>query len=109
MTKSQDLFDLREVCAYYGYSESTVRRRVRDAREGKGSFPLPLFPSRSRNLWKRSDIENWSGEKGEVITFTPSLVSPMLPVRPQNLSQVHKGLQALGVKLPVQQGNESDN
>jgi len=101
MPKSQNLFDIADVCAYFGLSESTVRRRVRESRDGQGNFPLPLFGSGCRVLWRKSDIENWRGEDGEVITFTPSLIPPTSKaILSQSKEQVRKGLEALGIKLP---------
>ena len=97
MKKSEDLFDLTDICNYFGLSESTIRRRVRNSREGNGNFPLPLFSSGSRVLWRKSDIENWAGEDANTIMFTaPSIPTP---VPPKNAAQVRKGLEALGVKF----------
>ena len=106
--KSQNLLGITEICDFFGLSETTIRRKVRASREGKGNFPLPLFQSGCRTLWRRSDVEAWRGE-AEVVAFTPSLIPPIPPVQIQNLSQTHKRLEALGVKLPVQPGNESNN
>ena len=100
-TKNDDLLTLAEVCSYFGLSESTIRRKVRDSRDGNGNFPLPLFGSKCRVLWRKSDIENWSGEDGDTMTFTPSLPPPM-PYVERNLAKVHKQLAALGVRLPTQ-------
>jgi len=105
MKKSNDLLNLVEVCGYYGLSEATVRRRVREARQGRGNFPLPLFGSGCRVLWRKIDIESWQGEDAEVITFTPSPVPSVhhaAQIKPS--AQVRKGLEALGVKLPPQTG-----
>ena len=62
MKKSQNLLTIGEVCTYFGLSESVIRRKVRDTREGRGTFPLPLFKSGHRLLWRKCDIENWTGE-----------------------------------------------
>ena len=101
MQKSPDLLDLADICAYFGLSESTVRRKVRDSRDSKGNFPLPLFKSGCRVLWRRADIENWKGEDGEVITLAPpppvSLSRQAGQVKSE--AQIRKGLEALGVKL----------
>jgi hypothetical protein len=97
---SDDLMDLRGVCDYFGFSESTARRKIRDTREGKGNFILPLFGSKCRILFRRSDVENWRGEDSEVIHFTPSL-PPSKPQVEQNMTKIHKQLAELGVRLPV--------
>ena len=60
MNKNNDLFTIQEVCQYYGLSEQTIRRRIRESREGTGSFPKPIFGFGKRGLWHREDIENWS-------------------------------------------------
>ena len=60
MNKNNDLFTIQEVCQYYGLSEQTIRRRIRESREGAGSFPRPIFGYGRKALWRRSDIENWS-------------------------------------------------
>jgi len=106
MKKSEDLLNITDLCNYFGLSESTIRRKVRDSRDGQGTFPISLFKSGCRVLWRRSDIENWNGEDGEVIRYT---ASPTLPAtQPKTSAQVRKGLEALGVKLSPT-GNELNN
>ena len=97
MQTSNDLVGLDFVCSYFGLSASSIRRRVREAREGNNSFPLPLFRASHRLVWRRSCIENWRGEDVEVITFAPSL--PQHPVQMKTSAQVRKRLEALD-KLP---------
>ena len=67
--KSDDLFDLSEVAAYFGISESTVRRKVRRSRKNGCGFPIPLLSARSRLLWRKSDILDFKGEDAETIDF----------------------------------------
>ena len=98
---SEDLIDLKGVCDYFGLSESSIRRKIRDTREGKGNFVLPLFGSKCRIVFRRSDIESWGGEDAEVATFTLSLPPPATQGLP-SCAQVRKGLEALGIKYPVQ-------
>jgi predicted DNA-binding transcriptional regulator AlpA len=98
---SDDLIDLEGVCNYFGLSESTIRRKIRETREGRGNFVLPLFGHKHRIVFRRSDIEGWRGEDAEVVTFTPSLPPPNRQVLP-SIAEVRKGLEALGVKLPPQ-------
>ena len=101
MKTNNDLFSIVEVCTYFGLSESTIRRKVRDSRDGVGNFPLPLFGSKCRVLWRKSDIESWRGEDADTIIFSPSQVSPAPQVAPlKSNAQVHRELKALGVKLP---------
>ena len=97
MKKSDDLFDLNDMCNYFGLSESTIRRRVRNSRDGNGNFPLPLFASGSRVLWRKSEIESWRGEDAETITFTATPGPPSVQTRHAN--QVRKGLEELGIKF----------
>jgi predicted DNA-binding transcriptional regulator AlpA len=68
MTKSNDLLTIQEVCQFYGLSEQTIRRRIRESRKGIGSFPRPIFGYGRKALWHREDIENWQEklpEQGE--------------------------------------------
>jgi predicted DNA-binding transcriptional regulator AlpA len=108
MNSNPDLFDLNQVCTYFSLSESSIRRKVRQAREGVGNFPLPLFGSGCRVLFKKSDIENWNGEEAEVIAYTPSLTLPPHPTAlTKNQTQVRKALeQEFGIKLPPVTSNE---
>ena len=110
MQPNPDLIDLAGVCAYFNLSESSIRRKVRDSRDGIGNFPLPLFKSRCRVLWRKSDIEAWRGEDAETVSFTPSQV-PLghSAVQIPSSAQVRKGLEALGVRLPRLTGNETGN
>jgi len=101
MSTSPDLIDLAGVCVYFNLSESSIRRKVRDSREGRGNFPLPLFRSRCRVLWRRADIEAWQGEDGETVMFTPSHVPPaQRAIELPNGDQVRRSLEAFGINLP---------
>ena len=105
MTKSQDLWDINEVAAYFGTSESTIRRKVKKRRENGYGFVPPLFSAGSRLLWRRADIESWQGEGSEeVVMFMPS-TPPMPPVSQQSHAQVQRELQKLGVRLPKTDNN----
>lgn len=99
MQKSSELLDIREVGAHFGLSESSIRRRIKATRNGTSNFPLPLFSSGSRVLFRKADILSWAGEEADVITFTPSPVPQV--TMPQSNTQVRKGLEALGIRLPV--------
>ena len=55
-------YNIVDVCQHYGLSESTIRRKVREAREGISTFPLPLFGKGNRVMWRKDDIVNWEGE-----------------------------------------------
>ena len=61
----KEFFDLNDVCTYFCLSPSTVHRLIRESREGTRNFPLPLFKSGCRILWRRADIEGWTGEVTE--------------------------------------------
>ena len=95
------LLDLAAVCGWFGVSESTIRRRMRERREGISTFPLPLFKSHCRLVWRKSDIVNWSGEDGEVF-HAPLSPIPSFPKvsTAQSNDQARKELLGLGVRLP---------
>ena len=98
---SDDLLTLTDLCSRFGISESTVRRRVRNARDGSESFPIPLFPHGCKLVWKRADVEAWGGEGAiEKITFNSASVPPTSQSA-QNLNpaQVRRGLEKLGVRF----------
>jgi len=96
--KSNDLFDIGDICDYFGISEATVRRRIRERKEGIGTFPLPLFKAGCRVLWRKDDVLAWRGE-ADAIDFTSSPVPQIPHVLPINATQVRKGLEALGIKF----------
>jgi predicted DNA-binding transcriptional regulator AlpA len=108
MKTNADLLNLTEVASYFSLSPSTIRRKVRETRQGLNNFPLPLFSSNCKLLWKKSDIENWNGEEAEVIAYTPSLTLPPHPTAlTKNQTQVRKALeQEFGIKLPPVTSNE---
>ena len=106
MKKNDDLFSMADVCDFFGLSESTIRRKVRNSRDGTGNFPLPLFGSGCRVLWRKDDILNWGGEDSEVVRFHHLPIQPPhQPVKTMSNPQVLRGLERLGVKLPVQPDN----
>ena len=97
MKKSSDLWDITEVAAYFGVSESTIRRKVRKSRENGIGFIIPLFSAGSRLLWRKSDVLAWQGEgAAEAVMFMPS----MPPVLQQSHEQIQNELRRLGVRLP---------
>jgi len=105
MKTNPDLFDIGDVCQFFNLSESTVRRHIRERKEGTGTFPLPLFKSKCRNLWRRADITAWRGEADvEVVTLTGSLTSPTPPVQP--LAETRKRLAS---EFGIQLDGESNN
>ena len=69
MQKSIEFVNIQEVCEYYGLSEQTIRRRIKEAKKGRSSFPKPIFGYGRKALWRRSEIENWTetepGETGQ--------------------------------------------
>jgi predicted DNA-binding transcriptional regulator AlpA len=101
MKKSPDLFDITDLSNHFGISESTIRRRVRASRNGQSNFPLPLFGSGYRVLWRKADVLAWAGEDSETLSFNPSPF-PLIPqkVQTQNAAQIRRGLESLGVRLP---------
>ena len=68
MTKSSDLLNIQDVCKFYGLSEQTIRRRIKDSKEGISSFPRPIFGYGRKALWRRSEIENWTETEQEQAT-----------------------------------------
>jgi len=96
--KNPELFDMVEVCNYFGFSETTTRRRIRESREGRGNFPLPLFKSGSKVLWRKIDIESWAGEEAGSTTFTPSMIPTTSSIPTKSDAQVRRELETLGVK-----------
>jgi len=107
MKKNFDVFSMTDVCNYFGLSESTIRKKVRESREGKGNFPLPLFKSGCKVLWRKSDIETWHGEDGEVVHFMSTGTSATSEA-PLNLAETHKRLAKLGISLPQANGTHQN-
>ena len=102
MTKSLELWGIKEVAAYYGVSETTIRRKVRKRRENGFGFVIPIFSQGSKLLWRRVDVENFQCEDVEPIVFNSSPVpSPQM----KSHEQAQRELRALGVKLPNQSNN----
>ena len=105
---SDDLMTLDEIANYFRIGKSTVRKKVKQAREQEGLFPLPLFGRGCKLLWRKTDIENWSGENS-VIEFTPSLTLPTHATQTKNQVQVRKGLkQRHGIDVSPQGNNEAN-
>ena len=72
MKKKSDLMNIQDVCRYYNLSEQTIRRRIREAKQGVSRFPTPIFGYGRKALWHRKDIEDYreteSGQAGTVDT-----------------------------------------
>lgn len=64
MKENAEIMTLKEVSAYFGLSEQTIRRRMKDARNGRSTFPRPIFgPGGRKALWRKTDIESWNETK----------------------------------------------
>jgi predicted DNA-binding transcriptional regulator AlpA len=109
MKLTTDLLTLSEVAVHFMISESSVRRKVRLAREGACNFPMPIFARNCSLRWKRSDIENWDGENS-VIEFTPSLSLPTYPTaQVKSRNQTHRELKSKhGIDVSPQRNNDTD-
>jgi len=59
MGKSSEVLTIQEVAQFYGVSEQTVQRRIRDSREGRGTFPRSVFGFGRKALFHRAEIEQW--------------------------------------------------
>jgi len=93
--------NVKQVAEHFGVSESTIRRRIRERKDGEGSFPVPVFGFNRVARWRRFDIENWSETEPEIIAIeTSAQVS-------RRVKAARSGLAALGYKVP--KGNESNN
>jgi hypothetical protein len=106
MKTNPELFDLADVCAYFNLSESSIRRRIRAAKNGTSNFPLPLFSS-GRVLFRRDLIVNWTGEDSETIEYNP--LSPSTTpqvIQTKTDAQVRKGLARFGIDLPPHAGTK---
>jgi predicted DNA-binding transcriptional regulator AlpA len=68
MSKNQNLMTVKEVAEYYGLSVQSIRRRLKESKEKRGSFPSPVFGfgNKRKLLFHRSEIEGWKEtEHGE--------------------------------------------
>ena len=94
MTKDQELWNIKQVATFYAVSESTIRRRIRERKNGEGTFPIPIFGFGRVARWRRSDIEIWNEEVPEII----SVETPAQQNRKVELAL--DGLAGLGYKVP---------
>ena len=59
MSKSTDLLSVEEVAAFFGLSVQSIRRRLQESKQGKSSFPSPIFGYGRKALFHRAEIEGW--------------------------------------------------
>ncbi len=69
----------REIKNRYGWSDSTLWRRVRDGRQGIGVFPLPVYIPNGRRVWRRSEIEAWEAALATVPPPRRPTPAPAVP------------------------------
>ena len=60
MKKNSNLFKIQEVAQYFGLSVQSIRRRIKEAKQNKSSFPRPVFGYNRKALWRRPEIESWN-------------------------------------------------
>jgi len=83
MTQDKTMWTIQQICDFYGLSEQTIRRRIRDAKAKKSSFPKPVFGYGRKGLWHAEDIINWS-EKGRTANSSSSGGGRALVIALQN-------------------------
>ena len=86
--------NVKQVAEYFGISESTLRRRLRDRKNGEGTFPTPIFGFNKVARWRRYDIENWYETGPDIITVeSPTQIN-------RKVESAKKSLTTLGIKVP---------
>ena len=93
MTKDLEFWNIKQVAEYYGVSESTIRRRIRDRKNGIGTFIIPVFGFGKVAKFRRADVESWNEDVPEVITVE----TPAQQNRKVELAQ--KGLADFGIRV----------
>ena len=94
LSKDLEFWNIKQVAKYYDVSESTIRRRIRDRKNGIGSFIIPVFGFGKVAKFRRSDVENWNEVEPEIITVeTPTQ-------RNRKVELAQQGLASLGIKVP---------
>jgi predicted DNA-binding transcriptional regulator AlpA len=89
-----ELWDIKQVAEYFCVSESTIRRRLRDRKNGIGSFIVPVFGFSRIARWRREDIENWNEQEPEIVMVET------LTQRNRKVELAQDGLATLGIKVP---------
>jgi excisionase family DNA binding protein len=64
MSKSTDLLTVQEVAQFYGVSVQSIRRRIKESKENRGSFPSPVFGYGRKALFHRKEVEQWKEKPG---------------------------------------------
>ena len=93
MNKDLEFWNTKQVAAYFGVSESTIRRRIRDRKNGVGTFLIPVFGFGKIAKFRRSDVENWSSAVPEIVMVE----TPAQQNRKVELAQ--EGLARFGIKV----------
>ena len=90
---NEELMNVNQVAAYFGVSVSTIRRRLRDRKNGDGTFLVPVFGFGKIARFRRSDVENFCEVVPEIVTVeTPAQQN-------HRVEQAKKGLAGLGIKV----------
>ena len=87
------LLTLNEVSEIMQISPSTIKRRVKLAREGKSSFPVPIFKKGMKCLWVADEIMSWKEDMPEV--FRPDSPAALNERIELDLNR----LRAMGMKI----------
>ena len=59
MKKIDPLLGITDLMEILGLSRVSIYRKVAEARDGKGSFPLPIWDAKHRLRWNAADIEQY--------------------------------------------------
>ena len=91
---NEELLNVKQVAFFFGVSESTIRRRIRERKNGDGTFPIPIFGFGRIARWRKSDIESWS-------EIEPAIITVETPAQQNSkIVAAQKGLAGLGIKVP---------
>ena len=67
-SKLESLLEVQDITALFNdISRATLFRWLRDARQGKNNFPLPLNTPGRKLVWNKAAIENFINENQQVV------------------------------------------
>jgi predicted DNA-binding transcriptional regulator AlpA len=98
MQDLEPLLEIRDIMRIFGYPRSTVYRRLREARAGRGGLPLPIPTGAKRSLrWNAEDVRKFL-ENTDKAPPTQEIETATQRQRRHNAAM--KTLERFGIKVP---------
>jgi predicted DNA-binding transcriptional regulator AlpA len=101
--KDIETFGTEDMMRIFGLSRTSIYRRLREARAGRGGLPLPIPTGAKRSLrWNAEDVEKFMQSANDQPQTSPTLEIESVSQRQKRHNAAMKKLERFGIKAKIQ-------